>query len=88
MNKTNFNKLNNAVAKTDDNLTYLKLASNNLSLTKEFIKTATHSNSRVTLTMVQMYMDNLEEVLISIYGQLKEVADDLADISEVIQKVL
>lgn len=38
MNKTNFNKLNNAVAKTDDNLTYLKLASNNLSLTKEFIK--------------------------------------------------
>lgn len=27
-------------------------------------------------------MDNLEEVLISIYGQLKEVADDLADISE------
>ena len=82
MNKTNFNKLNNAVAKTDNNLTYLKLARNNLSLTKEFIKTATHSNSRVTLAMVQIYMDGLEDVLISIYGQLKEVADDLADISE------
>lgn len=82
MNKTNFKKLNNAVAKTDDNLTYLKLARNNLSLTKEFIKTATHSNSRVTLAMVQIYMDGLEDVLISIYGQLKEVADDLADISE------
>ncbi|RBR27235.1 hypothetical protein EB06_02198 [Enterococcus cecorum] len=82
MNKTNFKKLNNAVAKTDDNLTYLKLASNNLSLTKEFIKTATHSNLRVTLAMVQIYMDGLEEVLISIRGQLKEVADDLADISE------
>lgn len=82
MNKTNFKKLNNAVAKTDDNLTYLKLARNNLSLTKEFIKTATHSNSRVTLAMVQIYMDGLEDVLISIYGQLKEVADDLADILE------
>ena len=32
--------------------------------------------------MVQMYMEVLEEVLISIHGQLKEVADDLADISE------
>lgn len=82
MDKTNFKKLNNAVAKADDNLTYLKLASNNLSLTKEFINTATHSNSRVTLAMVQMYIDDLEEVLISIHGQLKEVADDLADISE------
>ena len=78
MNKTNFNKLNNAVAKTDDNLTYLKLVRNNLSLTKEFINTATHSNSRVTLAMVQIYMDGLEDVLISIYGQLKEVADDLS----------
>lgn len=82
MNKTNFKKLNNAVAKTDDNLTYLKLARNNLSLTKEFINTATHSNSKVKLAMVQIYMDGLEDVLISIYGQLKEVADDLADISE------
>ena len=82
MDKTNFKKLNNAVAKTDDNLTYLKLASNNLSLTKEFLKTATHSNSRVTLAMVQIYMNGLEEALISIHGQLKEVADDLADISE------
>ena len=82
MNKTNFNKLNNAVAKTDDNLTYLKLVRNNLSQTKEFINTATHSNSRVTLAMVQINMDGLEDVLISIYGQLKEVADDLADISE------
>lgn len=82
MDKTNFKKLNNAVAKTDDNLTYLKLVRNNLSLTKEFINTATHSNSRVTLAMVQIYMDGLEEALISIHGQLKEVADDLADISE------
>lgn len=75
-------RIDNAVAKTDDNLTYLKLVRNNLSLTKEFINTATHSNSRVTLAMVQMYMDGLEEALISIHGQLQKVADELADISE------
>ena len=75
-------RIDNAVAKTDDNLTYLKLVRNNLSLTKEFINTATHSNSRVTLAMVQMYMDGLEEALISIHGQLQKVADELADILE------
>ena len=29
-----------------------------------------------------LFYIGLEDVLISIYGQLKEVADDLADISE------
>lgn len=75
-------KMDNALAKTDDSLIHLKQATNVLSLTNDFVSTITADNITDILARVQMYIGDLKEVLISIHGQLQEVADDLADISE------
>ena len=75
-------RIDSALAKTDDSLIHLKQATNVLSLTNDFVSTITAGNITDTLARAQMYMGDLKEVLISIHGQLQEVADELAEISE------